>query len=135
MGHTGVGLELKLLGQRWWADEASKNKPWHDTGIRPGKTTIMGLIQFLRDLVSDEYTDERGYKRFKDSEKLVHRAVAKKKLGRTLRPGEVVHHKDRNKTNNEARNLWVFKDQAAHDRAHKYDAKRFGKRASYQGFR
>lgn len=95
----------------------------------------MGFFHFLFNIFSDEYTDPRGYKRYKDSDKLVHRYVAKKKLGRALRPGEVFHHKDRDKTNNEPRNLWVFKDQAAHDRAHKYDAKRFGKRASYQGFR
>jgi hypothetical protein len=28
----------------------------------------------------------------------------------------------------------IFPNQAAHDRAHKYDAYRFGKKASYQGF-
>jgi hypothetical protein len=59
----------------------------------------------------------------------------KKKIGRNLKPGEVVHHKDRDKTNNSKQNLWVFKDQAEHDRAHKVDAKRHGKAASYQGFK
>ena len=98
-------------------------------------STTMGLFQFLIDLFSDEYTDQRGYKRGKRSDKLVHRDVAAQKLGRPLRRGEVVHHKDRNKTNNDPRNLWVFKDQAAHDRVHKLDAQRHGKRASYQGFR
>lgn len=89
----------------------------------------------LSGLFSNEYTDQRGYKRSKRTDKLVHRDVAAKKLGRPLRRGEVVHHKDRSKTNNDPRNLWVFKDQAAHDRAHKSDALRYGKRASYQGFK
>lgn len=95
----------------------------------------MGLIKFLQDLFSDQYTDARGYRRYKDSDKPVHRAVARKKLGRALKPGEVVHHKDRDKTNNHPKNLWVFKNQEEHDRIHKLDAKRHGKKASYKGFR
>lgn len=94
----------------------------------------MGLLSFLFDLFSDEYTDERGYRRYKDSGRSVHREVAAKKLGRKLRKGEVVHHKDRNKTNNHPSNLWVFRDQAEHDRVHKLDAKRYGARASYKGW-
>ena len=94
----------------------------------------MGLFQFIAELFSDQYTDSRGYRRYKDSDNSVHRAVAAKKLGRKLKPGEVVHHKDRNKTNNKPGNLWVFKNQEEHDRVHKHDAKRFGKKASYKGF-
>jgi len=101
----------------------------------PPKAPPMGLFSFLRDLLSDQYTDNRGYKRYKDSDRSVHRAAAAKKLGRKLRPGEVVHHKDRNKTNNQPDNLWVFKNQEEHDRIHKLDAKRHGKKASYKGFK
>ena len=61
--------------------------------------------------------------------------MAEKKLGRKLRSGEVVHHKDRDKTNNSKDNLWVFKNQEEHDRAHRIDAKRHGKEASYKGFK
>ncbi len=81
------------------------------------------------------YIDDNGYERFSDSNKLVHRRMAEKKLGRKLKPGEVVHHKDRDKTNNHPSNLHVFPNQEAHDRAHKYDAYRHGKKASYQGFK
>lgn len=80
------------------------------------------------------YIDERGYARFKDTDMLVHRYVAEKKENRKLRNGEVVHHIDRNKLNNHPDNLYVFRNQAEHDRIHKIDARRHGKTASYQGF-
>lgn len=66
--------------------------------------------------------------------KSVARWSAGNKLGRPLREGEVVHHKDRNKKNNDPGNLWVFKNQAAHDRAHKQDARKYGKGYSYKGW-
>lgn len=86
-------------------------------------------------LFSKTYKDQNGYRRFKDSDKLVHRYVAEKKIGHKLSPGSVVHHKNRNKSDNRSSNLWVFRSQSDHDRTHKRDAFRFGKRASYQGFR
>jgi hypothetical protein len=47
-----------------------------------------------------------------------HRAVAEEVLGRKLEPGEVVHHEDCNKQNNEPSNLIVFPSQAAHASHH-----------------
>lgn len=85
------------------------------------------------DLFKNTYTDKKGYYRFKDDNTPVHRNVAKKKLGRKLKKGEVVHHKDRNKQNNSPDNLHVFKSQKEHDRAHKFDANRFGEKYSYKG--
>ncbi len=67
------------------------------------------------------YIDDNGYERFKDSNKLVHRWVAEKKLGRQLDPEEVVHHKNRNKLDNHPSNLWVFPNQEEHDRTHEED--------------
>lgn len=95
----------------------------------------MGLFSLLSDLVSDTYTDRNGYKRYKDSNKLVHRYAAEKRIGRKLRKGEVVHHINRDKSDNSKKNLWVFKNQDAHDRAHRIDAMRHGKKASYKGFK
>lgn len=43
-----------------------------------------------------------------------HRLVAEHYLGRHLLRKEVVHHEDRNKTNNDPSNLWVFESQSAH---------------------
>ena len=65
--------------------------------------------------------NKSGYRVFKDSGKSVHRWAAGKKLKRPIQPGEVVHHKDRNKLNNSPGNLYVFKDQSAHAKAHKKD--------------
>ncbi len=47
-----------------------------------------------------------------------HRIVAEIKLGRKLKPGEVVHHIDEDKRNNHPDNLIVFENQAAHAKHH-----------------
>jgi hypothetical protein len=47
-----------------------------------------------------------------------HRAVAEQKIGRKLRPGEIVHHKDGNKRNNSPDNLEIFRSQKEHAAYH-----------------
>ena len=72
-------------------------------------------------------TKKNGYKVYGNTGKYVHRHVAERKLGRSLRPGEVVHHINRNKMDNRRSNLWVFGDQENHDRVHREDKRRFGR--------
>lgn len=48
----------------------------------------------------------------------LHRVVAEQKLGRPLRPGEIVHHDDLNKRNNEPDNLKVT-TQSKHINLHR----------------
>lgn len=50
-----------------------------------------------------------------------HRTVAEQKLGRALLPGEVVHHIDEVKRNNDPANLEVFASQAEHARHHRLE--------------
>ena len=49
--------------------------------------------------------DENGYLIFRNSGKRVHRWVMEKKLGRRLEKGEIVHHIDGNRQNNDLENL------------------------------
>jgi hypothetical protein len=90
----------------------------------------MGFFSFES---SNTYVDDKGYERYTDSDKLVHRVVAAEKLGRPLKYWEVVHHKDRDKSNNSPNNLLVM-SKKAHDQLHKRDAKKHGPKASYKGF-
>ena len=76
---------------------------------------------------SKVYTDKKGYKRYSNSDKSVHRHVAERKLGRKLKPREVVHHKNRKKQDNRRSNLWVFRSQKEHDSAHRKDKKKYGR--------
>ena len=49
-----------------------------------------------------------------------HRAVAELKLGRKLKPGEVVHHKNDDPRDNHPDNVRVFASQSLHMRYHNY---------------
>ena len=79
------------------------------------------------EMMGNTYKDKNGYKRYKDSDNLVHKHVAERKLGRKLLSGEVVHHKNRNKQDNSRKNLWVFKSQKKHYETHKKDQKKTGR--------
>ncbi len=57
--------------------------------------------------------DSTGYVRVAGNRHL-HRIVAEQALGRPLQPGEIVHHRDGNKLNNDPSNLEVFASHAAH---------------------
>jgi len=65
------------------------------------------------------YVSKKGYARFKDSGTYVHRWVEEKKLGRKLKSGEVVHHRDGNPLNNSPSNLKVYPSQSSHMKDHK----------------
>lgn len=79
------------------------------------------------------YTNANGYRVYKDTGILVHRHMAEMKLDRPLRRDEVVHHINRNKQDNRPSNLFVFASQQAHWKAHKQDARDFGRDYSFKG--
>lgn len=45
--------------------------------------------------------------------------MAEKKLGRKLKPGEIVHHKDGDKQNYSPENLEILESQSVHIKLHK----------------
>jgi len=69
-------------------------------------------------MLKKTYKDNNGYLRFNNSNKLVHRWVVEKNIGRKLNPDEVVHHRDGNKLNNDFSNLEVFSSQDDHHSLH-----------------
>jgi len=54
------------------------------------------------------YYDKKGYPRWRDSKELVHRSVARKKVGGVIFNGCVVHHKDGNPHNFRKNNLTIL---------------------------
>ena len=63
------------------------------------------------------YVGKKGYKRFANSGKSVHRYVASKKVGGKIGKGRVVHHKDGNKLNNRRSNLQAM-GRSSHSKLH-----------------
>jgi len=63
------------------------------------------------------YTDKKGYKRFADSGRLVHRWVAEKKIGGKIGRGRVVHHNDGDQGNFRSSNLQVM-SRSSHSSYH-----------------
>lgn len=63
------------------------------------------------------FVDKKGYPRFKNSGKLVHKAVAKNKVGGTIFSGYDVHHIDGNKLNFRKSNLQVL-SHSKHSKLH-----------------
>jgi len=72
------------------------------------------------------YIASNGYIRFVDSNKLVHRWIMEKNIGRKLRKEEVVHHIDGNKKNNNIKNLRLFANQKEHHNYHENHLKNYG---------
>jgi|GEM_PF-757295 len=63
------------------------------------------------------YYDKKGYPRWRNTNRLVHRTIAAKKFGGKIPPGLVVHHRDENRGNFRDGNL-VTMTRSEHARLH-----------------
>lgn len=66
--------------------------------------------------VRETRTDLKSYRKLNGRHE--HRVLMEQMLGRELMPGEIVHHKDGNKLNNDLSNLELLPSQAEHCRGH-----------------
>lgn len=79
---------------------------------RGGRSIASNGYVLIRVGTDHHLADVRGYA-------YEHRLVAEKKIGRRLLPGELVHHIDENKKNNDPINLEVMKSTAHHFKKHR----------------
>ena len=63
------------------------------------------------------FIGKKGYKRYSNSGKSVHRHVSSRKVGGKIWKGRVVHHRDGNKLNNRRNNLQIM-SRSQHSRLH-----------------
>ena len=71
-----------------------------------------GKFPKSRPAKSSTYKKRTGTKRHE------HRFVAEEKIGRPLRSGEIAHHKNGNKHDNQRENIEVLLSQSEHARVH-----------------
>lgn len=122
----GCGQEFTLApgknGRVYHAKRFCARKCWLTTYNREDRYhTVKGA--YAAGAVNAENlrgTSRGGNAYVKESQRHQHRVVAERLLQRALTPGEVVHHEDRNRKNNDPGNLIVFKSQADHVYHHSY---------------
>lgn len=105
--HSCGCLANELNSKRLTGQTGAKNQGW-----KGGRKISSGYVQVHRP--SHPRCDRHGYVP-------EHRLVAEQALGRFLKPSEVVHHADRDGTNNTKSNLVICPDCAYHHLLHVRD--------------
>jgi hypothetical protein len=96
--------KIGVQRQRAGAHPGEKNPMW-----KGGQTVDKHGYILVRAPEGHPFANRHGYVR-------LHRLVMEQKLGRYLRPEEVVHHIDGNPQNNDPENLELFEDNGYHIR-------------------
>ncbi len=94
-------LDGKCLGRPLGKKDKKSRKSRNDRGVKRGNNKI----------------NHAGYVETKGKQKL-HRLIMERKIGRELKPEEIVHHIDENKLNNHPDNLQLFSNKSEHTRFH-----------------
>lgn len=111
-------------GYKRYRNFSINSKLMHDMNIMLNPTR---MTEATRHKLSDARYgtgDKTEYR--KRNGRHVHRIIAEQKIGRPLKPGEVVHHIDGDKRNNNPDNLLVLPSQMEHARLHAAQDRREG---------
>lgn len=92
-----LGIQMRPRGQKF----GPEHKGWKGGRVRDKSGYVLVYTPGHPQCNSHGYVRE-------------HRLVMERELGRLLRPGEVVHHKDDDRSNNDPANLEVFATNAQH---------------------
>lgn len=103
-----MNREIKFRASHEGRDYAVATRP----AVRSNhKGYYMRQGYMVRLVTEHPFADKRGYV-------LEHRLVMEHHLGRFLKPGEVVHHKDQDRLNNDIGNLELLEGQSNHAKDH-----------------
>lgn len=102
----------RFCTRKCWLNLYNREEPTH--GLKGARATGAFNAATLRG------TSKGGNSYVKENGRHQHRVVAERLLRRALLPGEIVHHEDRNRKNNDPRNLIVFASQSDHVYHHSY---------------
>ena len=94
----------------------SKFNKQHNRMNKKGGWTLDDKLKAREAQLNNSKSEDKAYKKYLGRH--IHRVIAEQMLGRKLKKGEIVHHIDGNKMNNDSKNLMVLKSQAEHARLH-----------------
>lgn len=104
----GRNKKKRFCTQQCWL--RTYNQPGAEHAVKGAKRGSQTNIERYRGTGSRTYV--------KENQRHQHRVVAERILGRSLLDGEVVHHEDNDKKNNDPSNLIVFPSSGEHSRHH-----------------